>query len=60
MQVTHYKQYHGLKLKDSEEFILSPKLMKESKLRKHKSSITEYKKILAKTYMVLQLNCPNF
>ena len=42
--VTNYNQYHGLKLKDSEEFILNPRLMKEAKLRIRKSSITENKK----------------
>ena len=32
--VTNYNHYHGLKLKDSEEFILTSSLMKETKLRK--------------------------
>ena len=32
MQVTNYNQYHGLKSKDSEEFILNPRLMKEAKI----------------------------
>ena len=41
MLVTNYNQYHGLKTKDSEEFILNPRLIKEAKLRKRKSSITE-------------------
>ena len=44
MIVTNYNQYHGLKPKDSEEFILNPRFMKEDKLRKRKSSITENKK----------------
>ena len=33
--ITNYSQYKGLKPKDSEEFILSLKLMKVTKLRKH-------------------------
>ena len=41
MLVTNYNQYHDLKLKDSEEFILSSRLMRVIKLRKHKSSITD-------------------
>ena len=34
--------------------------MKETKLRKHKFSITEYKKLYVKIYLVLQRSCPNF
>ena len=44
MLVTNYNQYNCLKSKDSEELILNPRLMKEAKLRKQKSSITENKK----------------
>ena len=47
MLVTNYNQYHGLKPKDSEEFILNPRLMKETKLRKRKSSITEKQEVLS-------------
>ena len=47
MFVTNYNQYHGLKRKDSEEFILNPRLMKEAKLRKQKSSITEKQEVLS-------------
>ena len=60
MLVTHYNQYHSLKPKDLEEFILSPRLMKETKLRKHYSCITENKKLYVKTYLVLQQSCSNF
>ena len=45
--VTNYNQYHGLKLKDSEQFILNLRLMKEAKLRKRKSSITEKQEVLS-------------
>ena len=34
--------------------------MKVTKLKKHKSSITEYKKLLVNTYPVLQRSCLNF
>ena len=34
MLVTNYNQFNGLKPKDSEEFQLNPRLMKEAKLRK--------------------------
>ena len=47
MLVTNYNQYHGLKPNDSIEFILNPWLMKEAKLRKQKSSITENEEILS-------------
>ena len=47
MLVTNYNQYHGLKPKDSDEFILNPRLMKEAKLRKRKSSITEKQEVLS-------------
>ena len=47
MLVTNYNQYHGLKPKDSNEFILNPRLMKEAKLRKRKSSITEKQEVLS-------------
>ena len=60
MLVTNYNQYHGLKSKDSKELILNPRLMKEIKLRKNKSIITEYKKHYVKTYLVLQWSYPNF
>ena len=60
MRVTNYNQYLDLKSKDSEEFILNSTLMEESKLKKHKSSITEYKKLFVKTYLILQLICSNF
>ena len=53
MLVTNYNQYCGLKLKDFEEFILNPRLMKVTKLRKHKFSITESKMHLVNTYLVL-------
>ena len=33
MLVTNYNMYHGLKSKDSEEFVLNSRLMKEVKLR---------------------------
>ena len=36
------------------DYILSSKLMKDRMLRKHISSITEYKILLVKTYLVLQ------
>ena len=45
MLVTNYNQYHDLKPKDSEEFILNSRLMKEAKLRKRKSSIIEKQEI---------------
>ena len=45
--VTNYNQYLGLKPKDSEEFILNPRLMKEAKLRKRKFSITEKQEVLS-------------
>ena len=47
MLVTNYNKYHGLMPKDSEEFILNPRLMKEAKLKKQKSSITEKQEILS-------------
>ena len=46
MLITNYNKYHGLKPKDSEEFILNPRLMKEAKLRKRKSRITEKQEVL--------------
>ena len=57
MLVTNYNQYHGLKPKYSEEFILNLRLMKEAKLRKRKSSITEKQevKVLSKKYQNLWL-----
>ena len=42
MLETIYKKYHDLKPKDSEEFILNPRLIRENILRKLKFSITEY------------------
>ena len=53
MLVTNYNQYHDLKSKDSEELMQSPGLLKKIKLRKYKSSITEYKKLLVKIYLFL-------
>ena len=47
MLVTNYNQYHGLKPKDSEELILNSRLMKEAKLTKRKSSITEKQEIFS-------------
>ena len=47
MLVTNYNQYHGLKPKDSDIFILYPRLMKEVKLRKWKSSIIEKQEVLS-------------
>ena len=44
----NYNQYHGLKPKYSKELMLNPRLMNEDKLRKHKSGITENKKLLEK------------
>ena len=44
----NYNQYHGLKPKYSKELLLNPRLMKEDKLRKHKSGFTESKKLLEK------------
>ena len=41
MQVTNSDKSFYLKLKDSEELILSSRLMKEVKFRKRKSSIIE-------------------
>ena len=46
MLVTNYNQYHGLMSKNSEELILNSRLMKEAKLRKHKSSFTEKQEAL--------------
>ena len=40
MQATNSDQYFDLKPKDSEELILSSRLMKEVKFRKRKSNIT--------------------
>ena len=40
MLITNYNQFHSLKPKDSDEFILNSRLIKETKLRKHKFSIT--------------------
>ena len=51
--VTNYNQYCGLKLKDFDEFILNPRLMKVTKLRKHKFSITESKMLLVNKYLVI-------
>ena len=60
MLVTNYHQYLLLKPKDSKEFIQNPTLTKETKLRKHKSSITEYKKLYVITYLILKQSCSNF
>ena len=60
MLVTNYNQYLGQKLKDSKEFILSSRLIKDTKLRKHKTLITEYKKLYVKAYLVLQQGWRNF
>ena len=60
MLVTNYNQYHGLKPKYSEEFMLNPRLMKEAKLRKHKSSIYRIQEALRRTYLVLKQSCSNF
>ena len=46
MLVTNYYQYHDLKTKDSEEFMLNPRLMKDGKLRKRKSNLPKNKKFL--------------
>ena len=46
MLVTNYNQCHGLKSKDSEEFILNSRLIKEAKFRNRKSNITGNKKFL--------------
>ena len=47
MLVTNYNQYNDLNPNDSEEFILNPRLMKETKLRKQKSSITKKQGVLS-------------
>ena len=60
MLVTYYNQYHGLKLKDSKEHILNPKLIKEAKLRKNKFGTIERQKFLLKSTLVLRLSCRNF
>ena len=52
MLVTNYNQYHDMIPKDLEEFILNQRLMKETKLRKHKFNITEKKVVLCIEQMV--------
>ena len=48
MLVTNSYKYFDLKLKDSEEFILNSRLMKEVKFRKRKSSIIKKQEVLFK------------
>ena len=55
MLVTNYTLYHVPKLRDSEELILNPKLMKEVKLRKLKLKITQNKKFLIVVNQVFKL-----
>ena len=43
-----------MKQKDSEEFILSIRLMKEIKPTNHKSSITEYKMHYIKSFLIFK------